>query len=70
MLLAVRGVGRAAATEHEPVLRGLVGYVQLIRGNRTLMILMLLAAATEVFGFHAPERAAGFRPGTSSMWAP
>ena len=51
VLLAVRGVGRAAATEHEPVLRGLVGYVQLIRGNRTLMILMLLAAATEVFGF-------------------
>ena len=51
VLLAVRGVGRAVATEHEPVLRGLVGYVQLIRGNRTLMILMLLAAATEVFGF-------------------
>ena len=51
VLLAVRGVGRGAATEHEPVLRSLAGYVQLIRGNPTLMMLMLLAAATEVFGF-------------------
>ena len=51
VLLAVRGVGRAAATEHQPVLRSVVGYVQLIKGNHTLMILMLLAAATEVFGF-------------------
>ena len=51
VLFAVHGVGRAAATEHQPVLRSVVGYVRLIRENRTLMILMLLAAATEVFGF-------------------
>ncbi len=51
VLLAVRDVGQSAATGHEPVLRSVLGYIELIRGNRTLMILMLLAAATEVFGF-------------------
>ncbi len=51
VLLAVRDVGQSAATGQESVLRGVLGYIELIRGNRTLMILMLLAAATEVFGF-------------------
>ena len=33
------------------MLRSLLGYIRLVRQNRTLMTLMLLAAATEIFGF-------------------
>ena len=51
VLLTTRDVGQAALTQREPVLQNLVGYVQLLRQNRTLLVLMLLTASTEVFGF-------------------
>ena len=50
-LLATRHAGQAASRELESVLRSLLGYISLIRQNRTLMTLMMLAAATEIFGF-------------------
>lgn len=51
VLLSIRDVGQAAPTEHGTVWSNLVGYVRLIRENRTLMALMMLTASTEVFGF-------------------
>jgi MFS family permease len=51
VLLGTRDVGQAAIAGRESVLRNLLGYVELLRGNRTLLILMYLAATTEVFGF-------------------
>ena len=51
VLLATRHEGQAALTHREPVLQNLRGYVRLIRQNRTLLILMFLAATTEIFGF-------------------
>ena len=51
VLLATRDVGQAAPIRREPVLQSLVGYARLVRENRTLLVLMLLAASTEVFGF-------------------
>ena len=51
VLLTTRDVGQAALTQREPVLQNLVGYVQLLRQNRTLLLLMLLTANIEVFGF-------------------
>ncbi|MGH2542686.1 MAG: MFS transporter, partial [Ardenticatenaceae bacterium] len=51
ILLATRDVGQAAPTQREPVFKNLVGYVQILRENRTLRWLMILTAATEVFGF-------------------
>jgi len=50
-LLAARDVGQAAPKERESVMSNLAGYFQLLRENRTLMVLMLLTSATEVFGF-------------------
>jgi MFS-type transporter involved in bile tolerance (Atg22 family) len=51
VLLATRDVGQSALTHRETVLQNLLGYVRLLRENRTLLILMYLAATTEVFGF-------------------
>lgn len=51
VLLATRDVGETASTRRQPVLQNLVEYVQLLRGTRTLLILMALAATTEIFGF-------------------
>ena len=51
ILMATRDVGQAASTQREPVLQNLIGYFQLIRQNRTLMVLMVLAGMTELFGF-------------------
>ena len=51
VLMATRDVGQAASMQREPVLQNLLGYVQLVRQNRTLMILMVLAGTTELFGF-------------------
>ena len=51
MLLGTRHAGQAAVRAPEPILQNLVGYVRLLRENRTLLVLMLLAANIEVFGF-------------------
>jgi len=50
-LMAARDVGQAAPKERQSVIKNLVGYAQLLRENRILMILMLLTGATEIFGF-------------------
>ena len=50
-LFAVRTSQRAMAAAGESVLRNLAGYIQLLRRNRTLLILMGLASITEIFGF-------------------
>ena len=51
VLLGTRRSDTARQSRRQPVLRNLVGYVQLIRQNRVLLVLMCLAATTEVFGF-------------------
>ena len=51
ILMGTRDVGQAAVGDRGSVLENLVGYVQLLRVNRTLMILMLLTATVEIFGF-------------------
>lgn len=43
--------GQAASTRREPLLPTLQGYLLELRGNRTLMMLVLVTAAVEVFGF-------------------
>ena len=50
-LMAARDVGQAAPKERQSVIKNLVGYAELLRENRILMILMLLTGATEIFGF-------------------
>ena len=50
-LLAARDVGQAAPQERDSVIKNLVGYFRLLRENRTLMALMMLTGATEIFGF-------------------
>ena len=51
VLLAIGDPGRSARRAAEPVLKNLIGYVRLVRENRILLVLMLLTATTEVFGF-------------------
>ena len=51
MIIAIGDPARSAKSAAEPVLKTLAGYVRLVRGNRILLVLMLLTAATEVFGF-------------------
>ena len=51
VLFAVRTSQRALQGVRESVLRNLAGYIQLLRRNRTLLILMGLASITEIFGF-------------------
>ena len=51
VLLAIRSVAQGELTRREPVLQQVMGYFQLVRQNRTLLILMCLTAAVEVFGF-------------------
>ena len=43
--------GQAASTRREPLLPTLRGYLLELRANRTLMMLVLVTAAVEVFGF-------------------
>ena len=50
-LFALRDVGQSAPTQRDSVWQNLTSYVTLLRENRTLMVLMLLTATTEVFGF-------------------
>lgn len=50
-LFFIRDVGQATPVEREPVIKNLVGYIKVLRENRTLRMLMILTAVTEVFGF-------------------
>lgn len=51
ILFLVREVGKAAPRRRESVLENLRGAVHAIRSNRTLALLMLLTASTEIMGF-------------------
>ena len=51
VLLATGKVEQLVETRRESVLRTMAGYLQIIRENRVLLVLMCLAAVTEVFGF-------------------
>lgn len=51
VILAIRNPGRAARPGGAPALDNLLGYIRIVRANRTLLVLMLLTATTEVFGF-------------------
>ncbi len=50
-LVATHRVGQVAIAQRDPVIQSLLGYLKLIRQNRTLFTLMFLVASTEVFGF-------------------
>ena len=51
VLLALRDVERVARALRSSLAEMLIGYIDLVRQNRTLMVLMFLAAVTEIFGF-------------------
>ena len=51
VLLLTREAGQAAVRTPQSVLRNLTDYVSIIKTNRVLLTLMLLAAITEIFGF-------------------
>ncbi|HAL48505.1 MAG: hypothetical protein CL694_12320 [Chloroflexi bacterium] len=51
VLLFTRESGQAAIATPDSVWRNFIGYFHLLASNRTLLLLMLLAATTEVFGF-------------------
>ena len=51
VVLIIRNPGRSDRPSSEPVLQNLMGYIRLVRRNEVLMILMVLTAVTEVFGF-------------------
>ena len=51
VLLWTRPSGRADLARAEPVLQQMLGYVRLVRGNRTLLALMCFTALVEIFGF-------------------
>ena len=51
VLLGTRDVGQAAVAERGSVVENLVSYVHLLRVNRSLMTLMLMTIAIEIFGF-------------------
>lgn len=51
MFLRLREVGESAVTEHAPIRQNLREYMAELRNNRTLLMLVLMTAAVEVFGF-------------------
>ena len=51
ILLPQRRLPRVSATQRSSMVQMLIGYVDLVRRNRTLLVLMFLAAITEIFGF-------------------
>ena len=51
VLLGARESGQAASIDKSSVLSNLVGYVTLLKDYPVLLILMCLAATTEIFGF-------------------
>ena len=50
-LIWTRESGQSAARTAQSVLQNLVGYVEILRTNRILLTLMILAGVTEIFGF-------------------
>ncbi|MXX53353.1 MAG: MFS transporter, partial [Dehalococcoidia bacterium] len=50
-LMWTREPGQAAVRTTQSVLQNLVGYVDILRTNRILLTLMVLAGVTEIFGF-------------------
>ena len=50
-LMFTRDSGQAAARTTQSVLQNLVGYVEILRTNRVLLTLMMLAGITEILGF-------------------
>ncbi len=51
MLMWTRESGQAAARTTQSVIQNLVGYVEILRTNRILLTLMILAGVTEILGF-------------------
>lgn len=51
ILYLVREIGKSAPKYREPVIENLKGAIRSIKSNRTLALLMLFTAFTEVFGF-------------------
>ena len=51
VLMWTRESGQAAVRTTQSVLQNLVGYVEILRTNRILLTLMILAGVTEIFGF-------------------
>ena len=51
VLLGTRKLDTPSQLRRQPVLRNLAGYVQIIRQNRVLLVLMCLVSISEVFGF-------------------
>ena len=51
VLLATSKVAQLEGTRRESILQNVAGYFQIIRENRILLVLMCLAAVTEIFGF-------------------
>ena len=51
VLLFIKEVGHASVGRRESIKSNLIGYIGILRKNGTLRTLMVLTAATEVFGF-------------------
>lgn len=51
LLSFIRSQGTAAPTVHQPLLSGLREFVRELRSNRSLVVLILVSAGTEVLGF-------------------
>ena len=51
VLFGIRKVAQGDLTQSEPVIQQLLGYIRLLRGNRTLLTLMGLTMVVEIFGF-------------------
>ena len=51
VLLGIRKTVQGDLSQGEPVIQQLLGYIRLLRGNRTLLTLMGLTMVVEIFGF-------------------
>ncbi len=51
VLMWTREPGQAAVRTTQSVIQNLIGYAQILRTNRILLTLMVLAGVTEIFGF-------------------
>jgi len=51
VLFGTRGAGQVAPTQRSSVMQNILGYISLVRSNRTLTMLLLVTVSIEVFGF-------------------
>jgi MFS family permease len=51
VLLGIQKAAQGDLSQGEPVIQQLLGYIRLLRGNRTLLTLMGLTMLVEIFGF-------------------